>query len=181
MALTGWSPAGSRLITPRNGRESEHHAIDVLGGRAGLVEPEVMDVRLLEVCWKRPDAQRERIPTPVFGPELEQRAFDDSRRVRLRSPRRDPAWSRARSGTGAERLPFGEAHPELGLVSPVEPGVGIADNVAGVDGATAGAVGSRKPDRTVSGVDWTVWTVTMWSFLAQERKGAAVWQTVLEK
>jgi hypothetical protein len=41
----------------------------------------------------------------------------------------------------------------------VRPGLGVADDVAGLYGRHGRGVGSRNPERTVWVVDSTVWTI----------------------
>ena len=105
----------------------------VLRGGAGVVEGEVVHIGFGEVMRQRPDTEWEGIPAP---PDRTQRGDADLDHVAgLRAGHLHRAEHRVRAVRVPvpQRLPVGEAHPELRFVAPVRPGVRVADRVPRLD------------------------------------------------
>ena len=114
-----------------------------------------MHVRLGEVVRQRPHPQREGVPAP---PDCAQRRDADLDHVTgLRAGHLHRAEHRVRAVRVPvpQRLPVGEAHPELGLVPPVRPGVGVTGRVARLDhrDRLGGGIEVSRTDRLRRGLD----------------------------
>jgi hypothetical protein len=101
-----------------------------LRGGAHLIEPEVVEVRFLEILGKSPYSSRGGVPAPVTGSEYEQTALEDVPGFRPDDLHRSEHRVRALREFVPQRLALREPHAIVRFVPPVGPSLGLAHHIS---------------------------------------------------